>query len=139
MSQITRTGFALMSALLFANISGTYATQPKQNTSGALTGTLQKMIVENGSVMLNVDLNGLNGSNDLTTRPVTLQFATATNSFLPILLFNNQLRGLEPGSIPLVPQGRANPLLPSVLAASLNRLVVQKLSPEAAFALALRD
>jgi len=80
MSQITRTGFALMSALLFANISGTYAAQPKQNTSGALTGTLQKMIVENGSVTLNLDLNGLNGSNDLTTRPVTLQFATATNS-----------------------------------------------------------
>jgi len=97
------------------------------------------MIVENGSVTLNLDLNGLNGSNDLTTRPVTLQFAAATNSFLPILVFNNQLRGLEPGSIALVPQGRANPLLPSVLAASLKRLVVEKLSPEAAFDLALRD
>src|SRR5882762_3348840 len=139
MSQITRTGFALMSALLFANISGTYAAQPKQNTSGALTGTLQKMIVENGSVTLNLDLNGLNGSNDLTTRPVTLQFGAATNSFLPILVFNNQLRGLEPGSIALVPQGRANPMLPSVLAASLKRLVVQKLSPESAFDLSLRD
>src|SRR5437762_5582298 len=86
MSQTTRTGFALMSALLFANISGTYAAQPKQNTSGAPTGTLQKMIVENGSVTLNLDLNGLNGSDDLTTRPVTLQFATATNSLLPILV-----------------------------------------------------
>ena len=70
-----------MSVLFFANISGTYAAQPKQNTSGALTGTLQKMIVENGSVTLNLDLNGLNGSNDLTTRPVTLQFAAATTRF----------------------------------------------------------
>jgi hypothetical protein len=139
MSQITRTGFALMSALLFANISGTYATQPKQNTSGALTGTLQKMIVENGSVTLNVDLNGLNGSNDLTTRPVTLQFATATNSFLPILVLNGELRGLEPGSIALVPQIRPNPLLPAVLAVSLKQLVVEKLSAGAAFDLAVRD
>ena len=62
-----------------------------------------------------------------------------TNSFLPILVFNNRLRGLEPGSIALVPQTRPNPLLPSVLAASLKQLVVQKLSPEAAFDLALRD
>src|SRR5438552_87358 len=139
MSQITRTGFALMSALLFANISGTYATQPKQNTSSALTGTLQKMIVENGSVTLNVDLNGLNGSNDLTTRPVTLQFATATNSFLPILVLNGELRGPEPGSIVLVPQMRPNPLLPAVLAVSLKQLVVEKLSAGAAFDLAVRD
>jgi hypothetical protein len=139
MSQITRTGFALMSALLFANISGTYATQPKQNTSSALTGTLQKMIVENGSVTLNLDLNGLNGSDDLTTRPVTLQFATATNSFLPILVLNGELRGPEPGSIALVPQTRPNQLLPAVLATSLKQLVVEKLSPGAAFDLAVRD
>ena len=139
MSQTTRTGFALMSALLFANISGTYAAQPKQNTSGALTGTLQKMIVENGSVTLNLDLNGLNGSDDLTTRPVTLQFATATNSFLPILVLNGELRGPEPGSIALVPQTRPNQLLPAVLATSLKQLVVEKLSPGAAFDLAVRD
>ena len=60
------------------------------------------MIVENGSVTLNLDLNGLNGSNALVTRPVTLQFAAATNSFFPILVFNDQLRGPEPGSIALV-------------------------------------
>ena len=71
-----------------------------------LTGTLQKMIVENGSVTMNVDLNGLNGSNDLTTRSVALQFSAGTNSFFPILFFNERLRSLEPGSIALVPEGR---------------------------------
>ena len=90
------------------------------------------MIVENGSVTLNVDLNGLNGSNDLITRPVTLQFAAATNSFFPILVFNDQLRGPEPGSIALVPQGRPVSLLPAVLAASLKQLVVEKLPADAA-------
>src|SRR6476646_3416973 len=139
MSKITITGFALLSVLFFGNSSATYAAQPRQNGSDGSTGTLEKMSVENGSVTLNLDLNGLNGSNDLTTRPVTLQFATATNSFLPILVLNGELRGPEPGSIALVPQTRPNQLLPAVLATSLKELVVEKLSPGAAFDLAVRD
>ena len=141
MSKAIVTCFILPLCLLFAwsETDGGTAGAQKQSSASNANGTLQKMIVENGSVTLNLDLNGLNGSNDLTSRPVTLQFAAATNSFLPILVFNNQLRGLEPGSIALVPQGRANPMLPSVLAASLKRLLVQKLSPEAAFDIALRD
>src|SRR5436190_7407056 len=139
MSKLTLTAFALLPVLFFANGSGIHAAQLQQKTSGVLNGTLQKMIVENGSVTLNLDLNGLNGSNDLTTRPVTLQFAAATNSFLPVLVFNGELRGPEPGSIALVPQGRANPLLPSVLAKSLKQLVVEKLSPDAVFDLVVRD
>src|SRR6266508_5531521 len=74
-----------------------------QKPSDALTGTLQKMIVENGSVTMDLDLNGLNGSSSLVARPVTLQFAVGANSFFPILVFNNQLRGPEPGSMALVP------------------------------------
>ena len=85
MSKITLTGFALLSVLFFGNSSENYAAQPRQNASDGSTGTLQKMIVENGSVTLNVDLNGLNGSNALVTRPAALQFAAATNSFFPFL------------------------------------------------------
>ena len=68
------------------------------------TGTLQKMIVENASVTMQLDLNGLNGSNSLVTRPVTLHFAAAPNSFFPILVFNDLLRGLQPGSMALALQ-----------------------------------
>src|SRR5438874_1307975 len=143
MSKAIVTRFILPLCLLFAwsETDGAAPGVQKQSSPSNenANGTLQKMIVENGSVTLNLDLNGLNGSNDLTTRPVSLQFVAATNSFLPILVFNNRLRGLEPGSIALVPQTRPNTLLPSVLAASLKQLVVQKLSPEAAFDLALRD
>jgi hypothetical protein len=147
MSQITRTGFALMSALLFSNISGTYATQPKQNTSGALTGTLQKMIVENGSVTLNVDLNGLNGSNSLVARPVTLHFAAAPNSFFPVLIFNDLLRGLQPGSMALALENSSSAgvnapgysILPAALNSSLKRLTVEKLPSGQGFDLAVRD
>ena len=139
MSKITLTGFALLSVLFFGNSSENYAAQPRQNASDGSTGTLQKMIVENGSVTLNVDLNGLNGSNALVTRPAALQFAAATNSFFSILVFNDQLRGAESGSIALVPQGRPVSLLPSLLAASLKQLVVEKLPADSAFDMAVRD
>jgi hypothetical protein len=68
-------------------------------------GTFQKMIVESGSVTMNVDLNGLNGDGSLVARPITLQFVVAANSFLPILVFNDLLRGAEPGSMALIPAG----------------------------------
>src|SRR4029434_5159286 len=103
MSKTTLTGFALLSVLFFANASGNNASQPKQNASETRTGTLQKMIVENASVTMQVDLNGLNGSNSLVARPVTLQFSVAANSFFPILVFNDLLRTVQPGSMALIP------------------------------------
>ncbi len=142
MSKAIVTRFIFPLCLLFAwseAHSGTTTAQTQRSLNENVNGTLQKMIVENGSVTLNLDLNGLNGSNDLTTRPVTIQFAAATNSFFPILILNGELRGPEPGSIALVPQMRPNPLLPAVLAASLKHLLVEKLSPGAAFDLAVRD
>ena len=159
MSKLTLTRFALVSVLFFGNNSENYAAasanatateaqfKPRNSASQPArrsldeggAGTLQKMIVENGSVTLNLDLNGLNGSNDLTTRPVTLRFAAASDSFFPILVFNDLLRGPEPGSIALVPEVRPNPLLPAALTASLKQLVVEKLPADAAFDLAVRD
>ena len=97
---------------------------PATNDSHGQSGTLQKMIVDNGSVTLQLDLNGLNGSGSLVARPVTLHFAAASNSFFPILVFNNVLRGLEPGSVELIPQNKTG--LPVALTASLNHLVIEK-------------
>jgi len=138
MLKTTLTSFALV-VVLFVAESVNYADQPKQKSSDTLSGTLQQMIVENGSVTMNVDLNGLNGSNDLTTRSVALQFAAGTNSFFPILVFNERLRSLEPGSIALVPQGRPVPLLPVPLSASLKQLVIERLSPGANFDFVVKD
>ena len=61
------------------------------------------MIVESGSVTIDLDLNGFNGSTSLVARPVTLQFAVGSNSFFPILVFNDLFRGPEPGSMSLIP------------------------------------
>ena len=129
----------LLLVLLLGNSPENYAAQSKRETSEAPTGTLQKMIVENGSVTMSLDLNGLNGSDALITTPTTLRFAAAINSFFPILVFDDLLRGPEPGSIALVPQDRAVPAFPPVLAASLKQLVVEKLPSDAAFDLAVRD
>jgi hypothetical protein len=144
MSKAIVTSYIFPLCLLFAlsEVNGGRAIAQKEQTNSNnqnVSGTLQKMIVENGSVMLKLDLNGLNGSSDLTTRPVTMQFAASVNSFFSILVFNDQLRGPEPGSIALVPQSRPNPLLPAALAASLKQLVVEKLSAGAEFDLAVRD
>jgi len=103
----------------------------------APTGTLQKMIVENGSVTLNLDLNRLNGISSATQNLQQVRFAVAANSFFPILIFNDLFRSMEPGSMMLIPQSSAT--LPSALNASLNRLAVEKLPSSQGFDLAMRD
>src|SRR6266446_631753 len=141
MPKITCTGFALLLLLFLGNSSGNYAAQSKQKSSDASTGTLQKMIVESGSVTMRLDLNRLNGISSAGT-PATLHFATAANSFFSILVFNDQLRGPEPGSMALVPAAGVNApgySLPVTLGASLKQLVIEKLSPDAPFDLAVRD
>ena len=147
MSKISLTGFALLSVLFFANASGNNASQSKQNVSEALTGTLQKMIVENASVTMQLDLNGLNGSNSLVARPVTLHFTAAPNSFFPLLVFNDLLRGIQPGSMALALQNSPSAgvnapgynNLPAALRSSLKRLTVEKLPSGQGFDLAVRD
>ena len=106
------------------------------------SGTLQKMIVENGSVTMDLDLNGLNGDSSLVARPMALQFLVGANSFFPILVFNDLLRGLEPGSMALIPAGVNAPGysdLPAALGASFKQLVVEKLPSGQGFDLAVRD
>ena len=107
------------------------------------TGTLQKMIVENGSVTMDLDLNAFEGSGSLVARPVTLQFVIGANSFFPILVFNDLLRGPQPGSMALIPQAGANvpgySNLPVALGASLKQLVIEKRSSDQRYDLAVRD
>ena len=76
----------------------------KNNNNGyAQSGTLQKMIVENASVTMQLDLNGLNGSNSLVARPVTLQFSAAPIPSFPFSFLMICCAELEPGSMALIP------------------------------------
>src|SRR5262249_6960407 len=116
--------------------------RPGQKNSDARSGTFQKMIVESGSVTMNLDLNGLNENGSLVARPVTLQFVVGANSFLPILVFNDLLRAPLPGSMVLVPAGVDVPGYSNLLAAlgaSLKQLAVEKLPSGEGSDLAVRD
>ena len=63
------------------------------------TGLLQKMIVESGTATMEVDFNRLNGISTAPQKLEEVRFDIAANSFFPILVFNDLLRGPEPGSL----------------------------------------
>ena len=123
---------------LFCNSSQNSVAGSEQKGPDAQTGTLEKMIVADGSVTMDVDLNRLNGISSATGKPETLRFAVAHNSFFTVLVFNDVLRGAQQGgAIALIPQNTA--ALPAALSASLKQLVVEKLPSGDAFDLAVRD
>ena len=95
------------------------------------------MIVANGSVAMDIDLNRLNGVDSDSRQMSSLRFDVAPNSFFTILVFNKDLRGPEPGSMALIPQSSAT--LPAALNASFNQLVIEKHGVDEAFDLVVRD
>ena len=125
--------FTLPLLLLFGISSGN-STGPE-----ATTGTLEKMIVASGNVAMDLDLNLLNGVAPATkeTKLDTLRFEVGPNSFFTILVFNNALRGPEPGSMGLIRRNSA--ILPETLNASSNQLVIEKINSSEPFDLVVRD
>jgi len=141
MSKLKVTFISLMLPLVLL-FGSPHVDSPNSGTknNSKQSGTVQKMIVENASVTMQVDLNGLNGSNSLVARPVTLQFFAGANSFFPIVVFNDLLRAVEPGSMALIPSRSGGiPALPVQLAASAKQLVVEKLPSNQSYGLAVRD
>src|SRR5690242_11794087 len=96
MSKLTLAGLALL-LLLFvspqANGPKAFGGTKRVVQSEEQGGTLQKMIVESGSVTMDVDLNRLNGIGSAAPSTAKLQFTVAANSFFSILVFNDLLRG----------------------------------------------
>src|SRR4029078_1277896 len=133
MSKLTLTGLALPLFLLFASppesAPKAFGATKESPENQEQRGTLQKRIVESGSVTMDLDINRLNGFGSVRGRATTLQFAVASNSFFLILVFNELLRVPEPGSMALIPAGVNAPgySLPAALRASLKQLAIQKL------------
>src|SRR5205814_5846019 len=131
-------GFTLTLLLLFGPPKAGSSDPGKgKSPSEAGSGTLQKMIVQSGSATMDIDLNRLNGINSMTEKVEILRFAVAANSFFPILIFNNALRGPTLGSMGLIPQNSV--ALPAALIASLNQLVIEKIDWSGAFDIVVRD
>src|SRR5436190_13938720 len=131
--------YSLPLLLLFSNSPGNPAPQSKEKSPEGQTGTLEKMIVANGNVAMNLDLNRLNGTASGTqeSKLETLRFQVGPNSFFTVLIFNNVLRAPEPGSVGLIPENAAS--VPELLQSSLSQLVIEKLPSDEAFDLVVRD
>src|SRR5213075_583609 len=131
--------FTLPLLLVLSNSSGNSAPQSAAKSSEGQSGTLEKMIVANGNVAMDLDLNRLNGTASGTQESTreTLRFQVGPNSFFTVLIFNNVLRGPEPGSMGLVPENTAT--LPEPLQSSLSQLVIEKLPSDEAFDFVVRD
>jgi hypothetical protein len=140
----------VVAASLCRGALGSSPTTAQRTSSAAATdaptGTLQKMIVESGSVTMDLDLNRLNGINSAAQSLQQARFALGANSFFPVLVFNEQLRGPVPGSMALIPQAGVNASrtagysnLPATLRASLKQLAVEKLPSGQGADLAVRD
>ncbi|MDQ3179185.1 MAG: hypothetical protein M3Q33_01560, partial [Acidobacteriota bacterium] len=125
--------------VFFSNGSGNLLTELNQNGPKNNTGTLEKMIVANGSVAMDLDLKRLNvtrrGAKEST--PSELRFDVERDSFFTVIVFNNELRGPLPSSMKLIPQNSA--ALPAKLKNSYQQLVVENMPLGGPFELAVRD
>src|SRR6476659_9276811 len=126
--------FVLPLLLLLSNSSGNTPQVPGKKSGE--TGILEKMIVANGNVSMDLDLKRLNGggAGRADSNFDTLRFQIGPNSFFTVLVFNDELRGPDAGSMALIPGNTAN--LPTALQAALSQLVIEKLPSDAAFDLA---
>ncbi|MFT3745987.1 MAG: hypothetical protein QM785_17085 [Pyrinomonadaceae bacterium] len=101
------------------------------------TGTLEKMIVNSGSVSMDIDLNRLSGGPGQDSKPTRIDFDASGDSFFSIMVFNGELRGPMPSSMEIVP--RASLQLPAKMAASYNDLVLETLPWGGTYDLVVRD
>jgi hypothetical protein len=142
MSKLTLTGLVFPLFLLVASpepsVPKAFATAKTSPDREIQSGTLQRMIVENGSVTMDLDLNRLNGTTLSSGKLQRMQFAVAANSFFSVLVFNGLLRGHEQGSMVLIQESSAV-ALPVSLDASIKQLIVEKPPSDAIFDLAVRD
>jgi hypothetical protein len=131
--------FTLPLLLLLSNSSGNSAPQSAAKSPGGETGTLEKLIVASGNVVMDLDLNRLTGSGSGTqqSKLESVRFDVGPNSFFTVLVFNNALRGPDLGSMGLI-WGNSR-VLPEPLNASASQLVIEKLASDAGFDLAVRD
>src|SRR6266404_6146594 len=130
------TAFVLPSLLLFGPPATGWSNSQKSPDRQRQSGTLRKMIVENGTLTMNLDVDRLVADGSLAAKVQQLRFTVAANSFFSILVFNDLLRGAEEGSMALIPEYSE---VPPALSGSINQLVLENLAPGEQFDLAVRD
>ena len=107
---------------------------PKANT-----GVLKKMIVAEGVVVMDVDLNRLSRPNAGKTRSAltSMRFRIVNDSFFTVMLFNDEVRGPVPSSMEIVPEQSA--ALPSRTRSISRNLMFERTEVGSPHELAVRD
>lgn len=102
------------------------------------TRTVEKLVASSGSVSISLDLDPINGSGEANgTNVIELSFDVATDSFFTVLVSNDELRGPLPSSLGISP--RTSAYIPSKLAESYDRLIIESLPWGSSYSLVLRD
>ncbi len=137
--KLTAFRFILPALALVAITSVTIAQLTKRTaTPNPESGTLETMIVSSGTVSLDLDVDRLNGAKgEAGADRQTLRFDAAADSFFPLIVFNDQLRGAQPGTIAL--SAKNTTILPAALTASLHNLVLERTAHDERFELVVRD
>lgn len=101
------------------------------------TGILEKMAAVEGTVDLDLDLNRLNGKG-AKSRNNKLHLNASSDTFFTSVVFNDEFRGLLPGTLSLTAKNSIP--LPSRLGESANNLVVESLPfGDSHFSMVVRD
>src|SRR5580765_8407651 len=98
-----KTILVALTSLFLVSVSSDKSPSRLQQDQSSETGTLEKLIVANGTVAIQVDLQRLERGK-ATSQRSRLAFTVEPNSFFTILVFNGELRGPERGSMKLIPQ-----------------------------------
>jgi hypothetical protein len=128
-----RVFLAVLGLCLATGIVLSYFDQGAAAGSHGATGTLEKMIVADGTATVDLDMSRLTGKGGRQSLP----FALAPDSFFTIQVLNNELRGPMPGNVDLTPQRNAS--LPARLNASFRQLTIESVPRGGDYELVIRD
>jgi hypothetical protein len=122
--------------VFFSNGSDRSFSKPKVKQE---SGTLEKMIVANGSVAMDLNLDRLNSgrARGRQSGSTSLQFEAERASFFKAFVFDGEFRGMLPSSMNIIPQNTV--ALPAKLSASSRQLAVESMAPGAPYELVIRD
>ena len=122
--------------VLFGSGLDRMSIQRSEKPAGDIS-TMEKLIVANGSVSMDLDLAKLNGTRGAkNVRPSTLRFDVEPDSFFTVIVLNDELRGAVPSSMKIIPLDAAR--LPGSLGKSYDKLVVESLAWGGQYDLAIR-
>ncbi|HEV2843109.1 MAG TPA: hypothetical protein VGW39_17450, partial [Chthoniobacterales bacterium] len=134
-------GYFTLPLLVLVGVSwqNSLAQPPEKKSTEGPTGTRERLLIVNGNVTMDLDLNRLKGISSAAqdSKRDIVRFEVGPNSFFTILAFNGSLRGPQPGSMGLI--GGSSAIFPEALNASLSQLSIEKLPSDEHFDLVLRD